>query len=86
MRCHPRSPASASAASLAAWKSCPSSISSAPSARMAAFFSRPFPCGTTIAAGMPWRRAARPTLWPWLPRVAVTTPGGRGVSRARWSK
>ena len=43
------------------WKSLPASISSAPSARMAAFFSTELPCGTTIVAGTPiWAAASEP--------------------------
>ena len=81
--CQPRSAAIRSAASSDAWKSCPSSISSTPSARIAAFFPVLLPCGTTIAAGMPWRAAAKPIDCPWLPRVAATTPLHRGAARAQ---
>ena len=57
----PRCAARAWACSRAAWKSSPCSTSSAPSARMAAFFSRLLPRGTTIRAATPWRAAARAT-------------------------
>ena len=60
----PRSPASLIAASLAASKSCPASTSSAPKARMAAFFSTELPWGTTMVAAMPLRAAASAMLWP----------------------
>jgi hypothetical protein len=52
---------------------------------MAAFLSFAFPRGTTIVAGSPSRLAAKGTLWPWLPRVAATTPRTPG-SRARSSR
>jgi hypothetical protein len=45
-------------------KSCPASISSAPKARMAAFFSIELPSGTTIVAASPLRAAASAMLWP----------------------
>ena len=60
----------------------PCSISSAPSARMAAFFSTELPCGTTIVAARPWRAAAKAIDWPWLPRVALITERTAG-SRCR---
>jgi DNA repair protein SbcD/Mre11 len=34
------------------------------------------PCGTTRVARRPYLRVAKPTDWPWLPRVALITPGG----------
>ena len=67
----PRAMASTCACSRAAWKSSPCSTSSAPSARIAAFFSRLLPKGTTISAGTPCARAAEAMDWPWLPRVAL---------------
>jgi hypothetical protein len=57
-----------------------------PSARMAAFFSSELPRGTTMVQATPWRRAAQPMLWPWLPRVALMTSRGSGPRRASWSK
>ena len=54
-----------------------------PSARIAAFFSTELPCGTTIVAVKPWRRAAKAIDWPWLPRVALITPRTCG---SRWRK
>ena len=60
----PRSPASRIAASRAASKSWPASTSSAPKARMAAFFSTELPCGTTMVAAMPALAAASAMLWP----------------------
>jgi hypothetical protein len=53
---------------------------------MAAFFSRELPCGTTMVQATPCSRAAQPMLWPWLPRVALTTSRGRAFARASWSK
>lgn len=32
------------------------------------------------------RRAAQPMLWPWLPRVALTTSRGSAPRWASWSK
>ena len=55
--------------SRAAWKSWPRSISSVPSARIAAFFSL-FPCGTTTAAGISDEPPRIAIDCPWLPRVA----------------
>jgi hypothetical protein len=48
---------------------------------MAAFFSTLLPCGTTITALRPARRAAKATLCPWLPRVALMTPAIPGSRR-----
>ncbi len=53
---------------------------------MAAFFSTELPCGTTMVHATPWRRAAQPRLWPWLPRVALITSRGMSPRRASWSK
>ena len=69
-RCRP----ALAACSRACWKSSPCSISVAPSARIAAFFSTELPCGTTMVALRPCRAAARAIDWPWLPRVALITP------------
>jgi hypothetical protein len=44
------------------------------------------PCGTTMVAASPWRRAAKPTDWPWLPRVALMAWRTSGCSRAKVSK
>ena len=41
---------------------------------MAVFFSRELQCGTKIVHGSAARAAAKAMDWPWLPRVAVTTP------------
>jgi len=62
------------------------SMSSTPSARIAAFFSTELPRGTTMVAAKPWRRAAKPTDCPWLPRVAETTPCSAGWRRRKASK
>jgi hypothetical protein len=71
----------------ASWKSLPCSTSVTPRARMAAFFSTELPRGTTMVQATPWRRAAQPMLWPWLPRVALTTSRGSCAAlRASWSK
>jgi hypothetical protein len=48
---------------------------------MAAFFSTLLPRGTRITARTPLRAAAKATLWPWLPRVALITPPTWGRSR-----
>jgi hypothetical protein len=85
-RCSPSRPASCAACSLAVWNSSPCSTSVTPSARIAAFFSTELPCGTTMVAARPWRRAAKPTDWPWLPRVALITWRTSGSSRASVSK
>ena len=61
----------------------PNSITSAPRARMAAFFSTLLPCGTKIVTVRSWRRPAKARLWPWLPRVALTTPSGSAPPRSR---
>ena len=45
---------------------------------MARFFSTLLPWGTTRTARKPAPRAAKATLWPWLPRVAAMTPGVSG--------
>jgi hypothetical protein len=39
------------------------------------------PLGTTMVTGRPWRRAANAMDWPWLPRVADTSPGQVGSRR-----
>jgi hypothetical protein len=70
----------------ASWKSSPCSMSVTPRARMAAFFSTELPCGTTMVQATPWRRAAQPMLWPWLPRVALMTSRGSAPRCASWSK
>jgi hypothetical protein len=85
-RCSPSRSASTPACSEAAWKSSPCSTSVTPSARMAAFFSVELPCGTTMVAASPWRRAAKPTDCPWLPRVALMAWRTAGCSRASVSK
>ena len=77
----PCSRASCAACSFASSKSRPCSISSAPQARIAAFLSRLLPCGTTITVRTPWRRPDQAMLWPWLPRVALITPGSFGSAR-----
>ena len=74
MKSRPRSLAISIAVSRAASKSWPVSISSAPSARIAAFFSGELPMGQTMVELMPTREAAKGMDWPWLPRVAVMTP------------
>lgn len=61
-------------------------MSVTPSARMAAFFSTELPRGTTMVQATPWRRAAQPMLWPWLPRVALMTSEGSVPRWASWSK
>ena len=43
-----------------------------------AVFVRLLPWGTTMVAAWPCRAAAQAMLWPWLPRVAATTPRGLG--------
>ena len=53
---------------------------------MAAFFSTELPLGTTMVQRTPCARAAQPMLWPWLPRVALTTSRGSAPRRARASK
>jgi hypothetical protein len=53
---------------------------------MAAFFSTELPCGTTMVQATPWRRAAQPMLWPWLPRVALMTSRGSAPRWAIWPK
>ncbi len=72
--CRPSSSASARAWARAASKSAPFSISRAPSARIASFFSGLLPCGTQMVTASPCAAPARARLWPWLPRVALTTP------------
>ena len=46
-------------------------------------FSTELPRGTTMVQATPWRRAAQPMLWPWLPRVALTTSRGNAP---RWAR
>jgi hypothetical protein len=48
-------------------------MSSAPNARIAAFFSAELPCGTTIATGTFFCALAKANDWPWLPRVETST-------------
>jgi hypothetical protein len=48
---------------------------------MAACFSTLLPCGIRIVTGTPARRPASATDWPWLPRVAATTPLTSGPAR-----
>ncbi len=78
---------SSSTCSRASSKSRPCSMTSAPSARMAAFLSGLLPVGTTIVHGTPSRRHASAIDWPWLPVVAVITPrrssGVRSATRFR---
>src|SRR6478609_5026040 len=62
------------AASFASSKSRPCSMSSAPNARITAFFSVELPCGTTMVTAIPACAPAKASDWPWLPRVAVTIP------------
>lgn len=45
---------------------------------VAAFCSRPLPCGTTITARRSARTLAKVTLWPELPRFAAITPATSG--------
>ena len=78
---NPSAFASVAACSRASSKSRPCTTRFAPNAFIAAFLSRELPCGTTIVQRTPWRRAAYARLWPWLPRVALMTPGKSG-SRA----
>ena len=78
--------ASDAACSRACWKSAPCSISSAPCARIAAFFSTELPCGTTSVDDRPWRRAAKAIDCPWLPRVALMTPRQPGSRRRNPSR
>ncbi len=58
-------------------KSFPAVTNWPPNASIAAFFSLELPSGTTMIDGIPLRAAAIATDWPWLPRVAVTSPLGK---------